>query len=502
MMKTIVCCCVLGLAAAGTMKKYGVYEKATVSLQHGRLVEHDVKRIKEFGDRLEARVEPLNVTLDLKRHTAIFDGNYKEMAVVNGTPTVIRDGPPECLYNGPAYHDDGSLMGRAIFSMCQGLKAAVIGVNDESYEVHYEEDLESYVLVNTANDVGGDTNVGEDAPATDGRRRLRGFGKEQRRLSLVGPCDVGQKYYIRSLIFNDDEMMNSFSLPADVFAHSAMVFAMVHDLYYDSDESIFSNMTGMGIEDPTIGLRCTVQPTMASQFYWSSGHPTSFSDCNGDSGCLLSTFAKHALQDNRDHYLTEGGSLDNVILFSGQDFQDDVIGHAYTRTMCDEHFSASVNMIPSLPVRQAAVNVAKSMGHNLGMDQADSGIMASPIPSAPSGDDLRFAADSKFQLTEFLGGTYWYDLPQCLDDSPWLPLGGVYRTPSDGAIYVVTDEHGEYCQYAHMEAYGIAGSPAYTEVTTMPVSMTNTGFCSLPDGIYRTPDGTDRKSVVEGKKEG
>ncbi len=120
---------------------------------------------------------------------------------------------------------------------------------------------------------------------------------------------------------------------------------------------------------------------------WEGSDP--YTSSNSDT--LLNQFRSHFL-------LTVATPTDDVVLFSGRDFENNVVGRAFVGAACSG-YRFGVNQFYQQSDSLTRLIVAHELGHNLGGSHSSDGLMAPSID--PS--DTWFSAESQDEIGDYVG---------------------------------------------------------------------------------------------------
>lgn len=379
-------------------------------------------RFRNLGERAMLRVVgEWSADLDLVLSRDVFASTYKELAMVNGSLHVMREGRPNCHYVGSVTVGNRSGVARA--STCTGALQAVAMLDGTMVELTWTGDTHEVRDVDTIPAFRGGDPV---APAERGAR--------ERRLQSGGDCgpDDDSTKWISIVAFNDAARYARRGM--DVEEQTSLIFALVRDLYE-------------GLRGYSLG--CDVRPRLVGQITWRDANPDAVdyvfgngcSNCDCGSGdntadvctsdaefsscCLLRSFGDFTESARSEIEATLGTSMDNAQLLTGVDLNENTWGLGYVEGLCSTSgFSSALSSTFHLEtaIRTAAL-VAHELGHNLGMRHDSASVENEYIMAAfstGSGEEstIRFSNESRAWVASWFANDYSSMSNQCLDDAP------------------------------------------------------------------------------------
>ena len=441
------------VAAAQEPKRATVHHTAT-----GR----PARRLGRTAE-LSVITDDLHLKLSLEADFGAFHWSYKELSMGKDGTATTRAGARGCHYKGSATDTATGEGGRVTARTCAGYPEAVVRMDGgRVLELAWRDG--EHAVFDPSDDARPRT-CGVDPerhaphpPDALRRRHLRGehdhddhgHGHDhhdlfQRALG-ANECAAGPTKYVGIVVFNDEKRYARHG--ADVEAHTAALFDVMHDIYtegapyglYDGDK-----------------LNCRVVPVLIGQVTWRDGNPDcdsctfdssggTYTRSDGSHGmyyargstdcascgdtctsdevsatCLLDSLTVYVARERAALESALGVAIDSSILLSGEDFSSTTAGLAWMNGLCVDTWSGSI-VEDSGSIAITAATMAHELGHLLGMNHDEGGpnIMQAVMTSdEPHGTGMQFRDQGRLEADTYFTSKYgssnfW---PECLNEN-------------------------------------------------------------------------------------
>jgi hypothetical protein len=257
-------------------------------------------------------------------------------------------------------------------------------------------------------------------------------------------CASGPTKYVGIVVFNDEKRYARHG--ADVEAHTAAIFDVVHDIYTEAPP--------YGLYDGD-KLNCHVVPVLIGQVTWRDGNPDcdsctfannggTYTRSDGSHGvyyargpdqcaacgdtctsdetsatCLLDSLTDYVAKERAELESALGVAIDASFIISGEDFSSTTAGLTWVDGLCVDLWSGSV-VEDSGSIAITASIFAAGLGHLLGMSHDEGGpnIMNAVHSGVEWGTAMQFRDQARIEVNDYFTSKYgsngWW--PECLED--------------------------------------------------------------------------------------
>lgn len=452
-----------------------IHEFDAVSLDAGNKQGIRLQDVNKAGhpDQLELNFYALgrNFTLRVEQKRDLFSSDYKEVDMdEHGNIISAKAGNTKCFYHGNVVFGKNAV-GHATLSTCTGginaflqLREVQLQGSDETrkrvvLEITHLQDKGLHVIHDIENfspekpfkcGVTDDHKWRVDDPlhAHDGHDHDEVHDHDGVHPLDANECNNQPNKYVDLVIVNDNRR---YATKGATTQTSSATIASYVNTYYTGGTS--GSTTFAGIYDSS-SQRCRVTVRLVGQLTFVSANPSDLTystgsncgnacsdsdSCSGaeiSSSCLLSTLRLQYGSTHKNELENIFGDVDNIQLFSGENFGGATIGLAYVGTMCGS-YSAGIDQTTSASELYNAQVVAHEMGHNFDMshDSASGNVMN---PYASNNIATAWSSESKSYISTYFTSGYTGSR-KCLEADRG---GDTWNTPVCGNGIV---ESGESC---------------------------------------------------------